>query len=267
MKKIILNADDFGYRDDVSQAILDSHIKGVLTSTTVLVNFITDEYVEKAKQVNTLGFGLHLNITSGNPLTNEWKDEYGSFTRPLRGKQGEFDRQNWIDFFKDINTEIVFKEYEAQYKQFVKIFDKEPTHIDAHHYSGMYKKTLPAYLELAKKYNLRSRYPISMDWAENQNIEQHAMSKVMRRNDLKETFIKSEIIIPSYQSTEFFHRYKNYLELIEYEISCINDGESIELFWHPGFEEKLRKDDYTMLVSDELKNLLSKHNLVTYGAI
>ncbi len=38
MAKLIINSDDFGYSKGINHAILDTHIDGVLTSTTLLAN-------------------------------------------------------------------------------------------------------------------------------------------------------------------------------------------------------------------------------------
>ena len=38
MKKVIINADDFGYSSAVNLGIIKSHKDGILTSTTLMAN-------------------------------------------------------------------------------------------------------------------------------------------------------------------------------------------------------------------------------------
>ena len=51
MKKLIINADDFGYSRAVTYGILDSYKTGILTSTTMMMNTeATEHAVEAAKE-------------------------------------------------------------------------------------------------------------------------------------------------------------------------------------------------------------------------
>jgi hypothetical protein len=38
MRRLIVNADDFGWSDAVTAGILQAHLGGILTSTTVMMN-------------------------------------------------------------------------------------------------------------------------------------------------------------------------------------------------------------------------------------
>ena len=59
MKKLIINADDFGYTPGVTAGIIEAHKRGIVTSTTALVgNFeIT---------ISALTFGNNL-VSTGTP--------------------------------------------------------------------------------------------------------------------------------------------------------------------------------------------------------
>ncbi len=39
MKRLIVNADDFGRSPGINRGILETHLRGIVTSTTVMVNF------------------------------------------------------------------------------------------------------------------------------------------------------------------------------------------------------------------------------------
>ena len=62
LRQIIVNADDFGYTPGVSQGILEAHLNGIVTSTSVMVNMpAAEQWVKTAlKEAPDLGLGLHL---------------------------------------------------------------------------------------------------------------------------------------------------------------------------------------------------------------
>ena len=68
--KLIVNADDFGLTDGVTFGILSAIERGIVTSTTMMVNMPgTQTAAEIARKAPALAIGLHINISLGNPLT------------------------------------------------------------------------------------------------------------------------------------------------------------------------------------------------------
>ena len=67
MKYLITNADDFGWGEDISRGIIDSHINGVLSSASVIINEIDNASLKLALKTPTLGLGLHLRPTTKKP--------------------------------------------------------------------------------------------------------------------------------------------------------------------------------------------------------
>lgn len=71
IKRLIVNADDYGLSEGVCLGILKAHRDGILTSTTCMMNMENiEKYLEMTKDYPNLGLGVHLNITVGKPLTN-----------------------------------------------------------------------------------------------------------------------------------------------------------------------------------------------------
>jgi predicted glycoside hydrolase/deacetylase ChbG (UPF0249 family) len=71
MKRLIVNADDFGLTENVNRGILDAYRDGILTSTTLLANGMAFESaVAASKQFRRLGIGVHLNLTEGLPVAD-----------------------------------------------------------------------------------------------------------------------------------------------------------------------------------------------------
>src|SRR3989475_8189666 len=70
-RRLVVNADDFGFSAGVNRGILEAHAAGVVSSVSVLVN--TPGWPDARDRLRaiggTLGGGLHLNLTTGAPLT------------------------------------------------------------------------------------------------------------------------------------------------------------------------------------------------------
>ena len=72
MTKLIINSDDFGYSRAVNYAVIDAHQEGILTSASLLTNTSSfDHAIQLAKDHPNLGVGIHLNITSLQPLRKD----------------------------------------------------------------------------------------------------------------------------------------------------------------------------------------------------
>ena len=66
-RRLILNADDFGYDPDVTRGIEESMRAGVVSSTTMMVNTPWSEHA--AARANGLSIGLHLNLARWTALS------------------------------------------------------------------------------------------------------------------------------------------------------------------------------------------------------
>lgn len=71
MKRLIINADDFGFTRDVNAGIVHAHRNGVLTSTTLMANGDAfDDAVRLARETPTLDIGAHLVLVQGCSLVS-----------------------------------------------------------------------------------------------------------------------------------------------------------------------------------------------------
>ena len=86
--RMIVNADDLGYFDEVSRGILHCAEAGVVTATGVMANGPAfEKWVGNRRALPSLSVGVHLNATLGRPLTAEMRDELSSPRKefPLKG--------------------------------------------------------------------------------------------------------------------------------------------------------------------------------------
>jgi predicted glycoside hydrolase/deacetylase ChbG (UPF0249 family) len=69
LRRLIINADDFGFARDVNAGIIQAHRNGVLTATTLMANGEAfDDAVDLAKATPALDIGAHLVLVQGHSL-------------------------------------------------------------------------------------------------------------------------------------------------------------------------------------------------------
>jgi predicted glycoside hydrolase/deacetylase ChbG (UPF0249 family) len=69
LKRLIINADDFGFTRDVNAGIIHAHREGVLTATTLMANGDAfDDAVRLAYENPALDVGCHLVLVQGTSL-------------------------------------------------------------------------------------------------------------------------------------------------------------------------------------------------------
>ena len=113
-KKLIVNADDFGYSTSVNQAIIKAFDEGVLTSCSLMVGETAfDEAVELARLRPKLAVGLHLVVICGRSVlpSNEIPnlvDDKGNFPLDpfLTGVKYYFSSAAQIELRKEIYAQM-----------------------------------------------------------------------------------------------------------------------------------------------------------------
>ena len=69
VRRLIVNADDFGFTPAVTAGILEAHAAGTVTSTSMMVCCAGwEDGVRQAKATSALEVGLHFNLLVGAPL-------------------------------------------------------------------------------------------------------------------------------------------------------------------------------------------------------
>lgn len=149
IKRLIVNADDYGLSEGVCLGILKAHRDGILTSTTCMMNMENiEKYLEMTKDYPNLGLGVHLNITVGKPLTNvSFVDEKGNFKS----------RDTYTNREAIVSQEELYQEWKAQIEKFIKIMGHKPTHLDSHHHVHLLNSNIDVALKLAHEYDLPIR--------------------------------------------------------------------------------------------------------------
>ena len=119
-KYLVINADDFGASVGINRGIIESHAKGVVTSTSLMVyGRAVQEAVALSREHPGLGIGLHFDV---------WGED-----------EREFDLGN---------HEAVREEYRRQLGEFERLMGRLPTHVDSHRHAHRQPGMLPIFSEL-----------------------------------------------------------------------------------------------------------------------
>src|SRR5689334_13125533 len=153
MRRLIVNADDFGFTEQVSRGILDAHREGIVTSTTLMANGAAfDAAVAMSRQAPRLGIGVHLNLTEGEPVSPALRipslvDGSGRLhLTPARLLKGLFRRQINLG---DVETELR--------RQITRILSAgiSPTHLDGHKHVHVLPGVSEIVIRLAQEFSIR----------------------------------------------------------------------------------------------------------------
>ena len=69
MRRLIVNADDFGFTGGINRGIVEAHARGIVTSATLMAKGRAfDDAVSLAKTVPRLGVGCHVVLIDGEPV-------------------------------------------------------------------------------------------------------------------------------------------------------------------------------------------------------
>jgi predicted glycoside hydrolase/deacetylase ChbG (UPF0249 family) len=132
---LVVTADDFGIGRLTSEGIIQAHLRGPVTATSLMV--ITGEHVQSSlpllENAPNLDVGLHVVLTrcGHKPLI-------ATASSGLVGKDGQFltNAKLWLKSFAGkINQSAVAEEIVAQAELFRKLLGRSPTHVDSHHHA------------------------------------------------------------------------------------------------------------------------------------
>jgi chitin disaccharide deacetylase len=69
LRRLIINADDFGLTSGINRAIVEGHQQGVVTSATLMANGPAfQDAVQLSRSVPKLSVGCHIVLTDGSPI-------------------------------------------------------------------------------------------------------------------------------------------------------------------------------------------------------
>jgi len=152
MKRLIVNADDFGMAPGVNRAILEAHRTGIVTSTSLMANGAAfDEAAAAARATPSLGVGLHLNLTQGRPLSGALS--LGAMVGADGGFLGNAERLYFQMVAGRVSMQAAEREIRAQI-ECLQDAGIQPTHVDGHQHAHMWPPLFELVARLATEYGV-----------------------------------------------------------------------------------------------------------------
>lgn len=133
-KLLVVNADDFGYSDGINKGIIDAHLRGIVTSTSVMARESEILIMQILSSFPKLSVGLHFFI------------EDKEFETMLRSRAS----------LGDSTLIRLSEEFERQWRIFETITGRNPSHIDSHHNIHFHLQIM----EMMTDYGLKNSVPI-----------------------------------------------------------------------------------------------------------
>jgi len=140
LRRLVVNADDFGFTSDVNQGILEAHRNGILTSTTLMANGTAfDDAVRIALENPTLDVGCHLVLIGGRSLVAPGDPLPATVTELLGAI---------------VSRRLpIYDELTAQVRRIVDA-GITPTHIDTHKHTHLAPPVLDAVARIAQTFGI-----------------------------------------------------------------------------------------------------------------
>ena len=154
MKKLIVNADDFGYREGINKGIIYAHQKGVVSSASLFVEREgSQEAVLLAKENPSLALGIHLDLDKFFEIDHA----KGSVVSWIN---------NSIDSIETLKIEV-----RRQMDKFFS-FGFTPDHIDSHHHSHLMLDVFEPVCQIAQEYKVPVVRLFKKFYSQESNFEQ-----------------------------------------------------------------------------------------------
>jgi chitin disaccharide deacetylase len=132
-KRLIVNADDFGFTKDVNAGIVECHRNGILTSTTLMANGDAfDDAVRLAKENSSLDIGVHLVLVGGPGQP----DSPAGLLAQLAKRQ--------VDLYGTMRRQV----------QTILNAGLTPTHLDTHKHTHLVPAVLKALVRVAIEFGI-----------------------------------------------------------------------------------------------------------------
>jgi hopanoid biosynthesis associated protein HpnK len=149
---LIVNADDFGMTEGVNRGILESHQRGIVTSTTLLATGAAFESaVAAGREHPRLGIGVHLNLSEGLPVSPSVK------IPSLVNSRGRLHLTPGKLCFAIITGRVRLADIETELRaQITKVMNAgiTPTHVDGHMHVHVLPGVSKSVVKVAQEFHI-----------------------------------------------------------------------------------------------------------------
>lgn len=271
MKRIIVNADDFGRHELINRAVERAFNSGCLKSATLMAGGVAfDDAVKLARKISGLGVGIHFTLANGNPILPP--NEIPS----LVTEEGIF-HADYVKFLKrylsgKISLAEVRSELAAQLEKISRA-GLTPTHVDSHQHLHHVPGIVEIILDLATASGIKAMRVVNTKIFDGEldsvgkfvgRLGLGSLAKFAAHAAHKRNFLTPEhfagIVAGESVSENFM------LKLIE----NLREG-TTEVMLHPGTDNKILQDfcewdhdfeeELAAVTSPRVMNLLAEKNI------
>ena len=219
-KRLVVNADDFGFTPDVNEGIVEAHRRGIVTATTLMANGTAfEDAAHLAREVPSLDIGCHLVLVGGASLLSG---------RPL---------PLTVSRLLIAIARKQIRPYDELHAQVRRILDSgiRPSHLDTHKHTHLAPPVLDAVARLSEEFAIPwirrpFDFPLRVAVPPVVRLTSNSLGLLRRRFYcvLERHHCRTTDHFAGFQITGRFHA----AELVEL-IRVLPDG-STELMCHPG---------------------------------
>ena len=158
VKRLIVNADDFGLTHGVNQAIIELHGRGSLTSASLMAHASdTQQAIQLALARPTLGVGCHVVLVDGEPVLSA-RHDIPRLADPASGRFRRTPGNLLADLYQSrlrapFTRQPILEEIEAETSAQIALLQKRGlrlTHVDTHKHTHMFPAVLRPVLRAAR---------------------------------------------------------------------------------------------------------------------
>lgn len=140
LRQLVVNADDFGFTQDVNAGIVQGHRNGILTATTLMANGDAfEDAVRLARENPSLDVGCHLVLIGGHSLLPPHRPLPKGLPSLLRAMA--------------LGQIRLYEELEAQVRRILAA-GIQPTHLDTHKHTHLLPPVLKVVARLSQAFRI-----------------------------------------------------------------------------------------------------------------
>jgi hopanoid biosynthesis associated protein HpnK len=280
VRRLIVNADDFGLTPGVNRGIIEAHNRGIVTSTTLMAcGKACDHAVALAQQSPSLSVGCHVLLVDAAPLLELQQVS----TLALTNSAGPQFRSSIVEFaYRAVAQHLDENEIEAEITAQIRKLQSagiRVSHLDSHKHTHMFPVVFRPMLRAAKKCGIRAvRNPFEpFLFASGRHWKRHFQLSVLRslRRSFHRALSEAGIITPE-GCIGIIATGGLTLDTFSALMNNLPDG-TWEFVSHPGYNDAdlgniktrlraSREQELAILTSDQAKEILRtrKIELISY---
>ena len=243
---LIINADDWGRSVVETDAALKCYRERRITSVSAMVLMQDSKRAARlAKDYELDDVGLHLNFSeefTDKSCSETLKEHHGRIIRFL--KRGKYAQLLYNPFLRRAFAYC----YHAQVEEFMRLFEKSPSHIDGHHHmhlcaNVLFSSMIPAGMKMRRNFSF---------WPGEKSI----LNRTYR-------WLVDRWLACRYRLTDYFFDLTQCIQGKKLDrVAALAKSSNVELMTHPIVNEE---EEY--LMSDEFKVMLQRLKIGGYALV